>query len=446
MVPAAFVLLERMPLNRNGKIDRAALPAPSDEYSVQSQSEQTRGDLEQTIAGVWRTVLGFDRIQRSDDFFSLGGHSLLLPLVVSRFEAIGVEITVAELFGHPVLSELASYLRQRPAPIGDAVTVIRATGSKPPLFLVHEYLGLDIYFHRLGPHIDPEVPVFGLPGCTPGVDSARTMAGLAHRLVKLIRAVQPDGPYRLAGWSFGGVLAYEVAAQLRSGGAHVGMVGLLDSFSPAVLKLLRANVRLRRELSLQRNLMLLCEERPEPTLNWIQNLVKLKLKGRAIRKLTQRADELSFAELLAACRKARILPDYLDLFDEAAMLDFIARLQAHEDALEGYTPRPAEWPVYLFSAEDKSTVFDELVPMEVLEQNADPRIGWLAYVPEALLHVVPVPGDHGSIMDDHIAKLADAISKVLNASKQEAWSQGFALDDPPSSPSTQTVSSERARI
>ncbi|MDL5034649.1 amino acid adenylation domain-containing protein [Pelomonas sp. APW6] len=418
MVPAAIVVLERMPLNRNGKIDRAALPAPDGEGHGSAAGQEISGDLEQTIASVWREVLGFERIQRNDDFFQLGGHSLLLALTVNRFEACGIDISVAELFGHPVLSDLAAYLRERPAPIGDAVTVIRPMGSKPPIFLVHEYLGLDIYFHRLGPKIDTEVPVFGLPGCKQGTSSANTMAGLAHRLVKLIRAVQPEGPYRLAGWSFGGILAYEVAMQLKDAGAEVGFIGLLDSFAPAVLRLLRAHVRLRHDLSLQRNLMLLCEERPEPTLNWLQNIVKMKLKGRAIRKLTQRADQLSFDALLAECRKARILPDYLDPFDEAAMRDFIARLQAHEDALDGYTPRSADLPVHLFSAEDKSTVFDELVPIEVLEQNSDPRAGWLHYIPEALLRVVPVPGDHGSMMSDYVAELGTAISKALDESLQ----------------------------
>ncbi|MBB2487496.1 amino acid adenylation domain-containing protein, partial [Mitsuaria sp. WAJ17] len=418
MVPAVIVAMERMPLNRNGKIDRAALPAPDDDGRGMEAEQHVCGDLEQTIASIWREVLGFDRIQRNDDFFQLGGHSLLLALTVNRFEARGIDISVAELFGHPVLSDLAAYLRQRPAPIGDAVTIIRPMGSKPPIFLVHEYLGLDIYFHRLGPKIDPEVPVFGLPGCKPGANSADTMAGLAHRLVKLIRAVQPEGPYRVAGWSFGGILAYEVAMQLKDSGAEVGFIGLLDSFAPAVLRLLRAHVRLRHDLSPQRNLMLLCEERPEPTLNWLQNIVKMKLKGRAIRKLTQRADQLSFAALLAECRKARILPDYLDQFDEGALRDFISRLQAHEDALDGYTPRSADLPVHLFSAEDKSTVFDELVPIEVLEQNSDPRAGWLHYIPDALLRVVPVPGDHGSMMGDYVAELGTAISKALDESLQ----------------------------
>jgi thioesterase domain-containing protein len=110
--------------------------------------------------------------------------------------------------------------------------VVRAGAHGTPLFLLHEFSGRDVYFPTLAQHIGGEFPIYGLPGVPLGQAPLRTLECMAQRMVGIIRSVQPHGPYRLAGWSFGGVLAHEVAQQLLGLDEPVEFIGMLDSYAP----------------------------------------------------------------------------------------------------------------------------------------------------------------------------------------------------------------------
>ncbi|WP_150785351.1 thioesterase domain-containing protein, partial [Pseudomonas fluorescens] len=165
--------------------------------------------LEQRLAALWAEVLKLEQVGRHDSFFELGGHSLLAIRLVSLMEEAGLAVSLAELFQHASVASVATMLRQRTAaPVRDAsVVTVRSGGSQAPLFLVHEFSGMDVYFAALGQHLPGDYPIYGLPGVALGEPHLNTMEGLAARLVGLIRGIQPHGPYRVAGWSFGGVLA-----------------------------------------------------------------------------------------------------------------------------------------------------------------------------------------------------------------------------------------------
>ncbi|WP_256347711.1 type II secretion system F family protein [Pseudomonas gingeri] len=167
-------------------------------------------------------------------------------------------VTLAELFQHASVESLATLLEQR-SPLPERVepwVVVRSTGSQPPLFLVHEFSGADLYFPALGQHLEGDFPIYGLPGVAPGQPRLDTLECLASRLLEVIRTVQPEGPYRLAGWSFGGVLAYEIAQQLLGQDQVVAFLGLIDTYVPRLTD--QGKARWSDEHAHKRHLLLQC--------------------------------------------------------------------------------------------------------------------------------------------------------------------------------------------
>jgi thioesterase domain-containing protein/aryl carrier-like protein len=234
MVPAVFVELESIPVTANGKLDRAALPAPD----VRRSREGGRGPataLQGLMCETFAEILGLDSVGIDDDFFALGGHSLLAVRLVSRLRARGVSVTMRGLLAAPTVSGLLD--RMDLGSLKDALEVllpIRTTGEQPPIFLVHPGGGLSWSYMPLARSVPADVPLYGLQAR--GLDGQEALAGsvseMAADYVVQIRAVQPTGPYRLIGWSFGGIPAHEMAVQLRAGGDEVALV-IMDTYPAA---------------------------------------------------------------------------------------------------------------------------------------------------------------------------------------------------------------------
>ncbi|MET0400041.1 MAG: amino acid adenylation domain-containing protein, partial [Longimicrobiaceae bacterium] len=237
MVPAAVVVLPSFPLSPNGKTDRRALPAPE-------RTEHTGGylaprdTLELALARIWEDVLGLERVGVRDGFFALGGHSLLAVRLVARVEqATGARLPLAALFSAPTVELLAAELRRGGArDDGSPLVPVRAGGSRPPLFLVHPVGGDVLAYAALARRLDPEQPVYGLRsrGLAAGTEPARTVEEMASDYLSVLRGVQPAGPYRLGGWSMGGVVAFEMARQLGAAGERVERLVLVDAQVPAL--------------------------------------------------------------------------------------------------------------------------------------------------------------------------------------------------------------------
>ncbi|HEX3682344.1 MAG TPA: amino acid adenylation domain-containing protein [Bryobacteraceae bacterium] len=232
MVPAAYVSLASLPLTSSGKLDRKALPAPDSGAYVTRGYEAPVGDFETTIARVWAEILKLERVGRNDNFFELGGHSLLVVKAATLLRQSGIETTVAEFFNHPAVESFAASLRNASASTARRTAQRIRGGTQTPLFLVHDGFGDELYFFALARHLPNEWPLYGLPSVPPGEPRLDTVPAMAQRLVHLLQQVQAAGPYRLAGWSFGGVLAYEIARQLLDRGHEVEFLGLLDAFCP----------------------------------------------------------------------------------------------------------------------------------------------------------------------------------------------------------------------
>ncbi|GAA0263883.1 hypothetical protein GCM10010492_76160 [Saccharothrix mutabilis subsp. mutabilis] len=226
MVPPAFVALDRIPRTTNGKLDRAALPAP--DLSATVAGRTPRDHREAVLCGLFAELLGLPEVGIDDDFFSLGGHSLLVARLIGRVRAeFGVSIGIRTVFEAPTVAKLVPRLGVDTGSPLDTLLPLRAGGSGPALFCVAPATGLAWSFAALLAHL-PDQPVYGLQ---PVADEGFTsIADLAASYVRRVREVQPSGPYRLLGASFGGLVAHEMAVVLRERGEAVELVALLDSF------------------------------------------------------------------------------------------------------------------------------------------------------------------------------------------------------------------------
>ncbi len=238
MVPAAVVVLAGLPLSPGGKVDRRALPAPEWDEGGGGGYLAPRDTLELALARIWEDVLGVERVGVRDGFFARGGHSLLAVRLMARVErATGVRLPLAALFTASTVEQLAAELRRGDfRDDGSPLVPIRPGGSRPPLFLVHPVGGDVLAYAGLARHLDPEQPVYGLRsrGLAAGAEPARTVEEMAVDYLAALREAQPAGPYRLGGWSMGGVVAFEMARRLEADGERVERLVLIDSHVPAL--------------------------------------------------------------------------------------------------------------------------------------------------------------------------------------------------------------------
>nr|AFH75330.1 nonribosomal peptide synthetase [Pseudomonas sessilinigenes] len=401
MVPQAYVLLDGLPLTNNGKLDRKALPLPPAQAGVCYEAPATA--LEQVLAEHWAQVLQLPQVGRHEHFFEQGGHSLLAIQLVNRLQQVGFELGLADLFQHASVAAMARLLGERETEAGPLELVTVRHGRGPALFLVHEFTGLDMYFPVLGQHLAGDFPIHGLSGIALGQPQLNTMECLATRLIKVMRQAQPEGPYRLAGWSFGGVLAYEIAQQLRGLDEQVEFLGLIDSYVPRLTD--QGKARWSGEHAQKQHLLLQCQA------YWSAQGVAGEASLAAVELMGSRFEQFDFQALLQQLDEQGLLFEQLAAASAEQLWQYLDREVAHGHALAHYHLHPIGVPVHLFCATER--------PTELSRRS--PTLGWGEVLPSERLHCIAVPGDHLSLMQlPHVQALGQALGAAMEQARSLA--------------------------
>ncbi|HVT16281.1 MAG TPA: amino acid adenylation domain-containing protein [Thermoanaerobaculia bacterium] len=418
MVPAVFQLLPSLPLTPSGKVDRRALPDPDPAAAdPEAGSMSPRTPLEELLAGIWRELLGVAGIGVRDSFFDLGGHSLLAVRLMARIRRqCGRDLPLAALFAGPTIERLASLVElAEPAEEGEPARrtprtplVELAVGggrdSGRPLFLVHPVGGGVLCYASLARALGSAgLPVYGLQSPDWEGEEPATLEAMAERYVAALRAIQPRGPYRLGGWSMGGVAAFAMACQLRQAGEEVEILALIDSYAPghpggvgrAPLDEAAVRALFARDLS-----GLLGRELPA-----------------AAADLERLGPETPLAEAFAAAQAAGLLPAELDFTETRRMFAVFA---ANLRRLQAYAGEPYPGWVTLFRAAgpppapsaDGAGEAGGAPPADGAAAGA--TLGWEALA--AAVEIEPVVGDHYSLVrPPEVEVLAARLSARLGA-------------------------------
>lgn len=232
MIPSTYMALQALPLTPNGKLDRKALPVP--ERASRATYATPTTPVEMKLAALWREILKLERVGIHDNFFELGGDSMTAATMVARFpEYFSMELPLGSLFEASTIAGLAAYLQRADTHSDPLATVLplRASGQERPLFCLHPVVGLSWAYASVLRQLDGKLPVYGLQsrglrgGPLPG-----SIEEIAVDYIAQMQRIQARGPYRLLGWSLGGLIGHAMTAQLRMRGEHVELLAMMDSY------------------------------------------------------------------------------------------------------------------------------------------------------------------------------------------------------------------------
>ena len=240
MIPSAFVMLDQLPLTANGKVDRDALSAFTARRPIRATLDGAPSvpfdPLERELVRIWEATLGVQSIGLDDNFFDLGGTSLLAVALFARIEEVfGEPVPLATIFQAPTVGGLARAIRERSWLRQDTrLAPIRRGGDRPPIFAVPGIGGDSVTYVDLARHLGAEQPFYGLQAR--GLDGRTApfthLPEMAAHYLEQVRTQQPSGPYALLGTCMGGVVAFEMAQQLTARGERVRLLALVDTWPP----------------------------------------------------------------------------------------------------------------------------------------------------------------------------------------------------------------------
>ncbi|MCB0121819.1 MAG: hypothetical protein KDE58_06215, partial [Caldilineaceae bacterium] len=364
MMPAQIMVLPEIPLTPNGKIDYAALPAPNAAAVDSERHRPPRDAVEQQLAQMWQQLLSVDPVGLDDNFFRLGGHSILAVQLFSQMrKEFGVDLNIGLLFRYPTLAELAAVIKETPvasaAPVvNDAenlVCIQRGHAQQPAFFCVHGAGGHVMFMQEWKAYFTGW-SIWGFESLHVDgyFDAEATVEKIAAAYIQNLRKVQPQGPYFLGGYSGGGVLAYEMAQQLQADGEEIELLVLLDTYHPTIRSI------------------------PSDWSTRVKRLVQQPMKT---------LGRLTGDNVLDPLRHWYLLNRYVKR-NVRVPIEYREPLLAHffVQAKRQYTPKPTKLPVLLVRSQEVAPTY----------QHAGPLLGWDGVIDE--LHVAEVPGNHFTLV------------------------------------------------
>ncbi|HJT55083.1 MAG TPA: alpha/beta fold hydrolase, partial [Ktedonobacteraceae bacterium] len=388
MVPSAFVLLEQLPLTPNGKVDFKQLPKPpAIDEALHDSYVAPRDLVELEMARLWEEVLHIRPIGIYDEFFELGGHSLTAVELVGAIQVrFGVKLPLMEFLQKPTVEHLCTLLRDETILSTDCLILLQQGNNHTPIFVVHPQGGGVLCYLHLSKALGREETVYGLQA--PGYDSdepfLESIEEMADRYVKEIQRIAPHGPYRLVGWSMGGLIAYEIARRFETMGERIDFLGLLDVPAPP------------REEQVQTNVQHFVDQ-DEVLLDLAINY--LELEGFTTTNL---GEDEAYGLLLQRAKDLHLIP-------QEARRDFIQHqariMMANQSVVDTYwCQSQIETDIHVFCAGEYSSV--KQLPLVAAEK-------WQHFT-RGKVYKVSVPGNHHTMVKPpFVSTLAEAMKAAL---------------------------------
>ncbi|MGL5080043.1 MAG: non-ribosomal peptide synthetase [Microcoleaceae cyanobacterium] len=397
MVPSAFIILSSLPLTPNGKVDRRALPEPDlTNFKTEGQFIPPKNEVEHQLVKIWMELLGINTIGVRDNFFELGGHSLLALKLIGRIQQeFNHHFPLATFFTNPTIEDLSTLLRNPIEVLTESLSdsplvSIQSQGQRDPFFCIHPAGGHVLCYAGLSHYLGSEQPFYGLQaqGFNTGETVLETVEEMASLYVKAIRSFKPEGPYKIGGWSFGGVVAYEVAQQLTHQGQVVNLLAIFDSYIPILLD---------KNKKIDDSYLVGVLSRVFGGMFGLDNLVNPdELEGLVLE------EKINF--IIEKARQAGIFPPEVEQQDNRRILDVLVGTLR---ATYAYQRQPYSSKVTVFRAQEKHVM------------ASDPQLVWVELfsvldAPE--IEVVNVPGNHYSfILEPHVQVIAERLKPYLSA-------------------------------
>jgi amino acid adenylation domain-containing protein len=391
MVPPAFVVVDRLPRGANGKVDRRALPEPDAWAELVHAPVEPRDELERQLVGIWQDILSISPVGTRDSFFDLGGHSLLALRMFARIEKkLGVALPVATLFETPTIEGLATLIRKGTRPASErSLVAIQPAGNRPPVFGMPGVGGNVLNYVALARLLGSDQPFYGLQsrGLDGSEEPLTRIEDIAAEFLREIREVHPDGPYHLVGMCMGGVVAYEMAQQLRAVGQQIGLLVLLETWAPGM-----ASARRFR-----------CGARTPAVFGFVAG--RLRLYVETLARLRGRERLQYLLGRLRLLTDMVVQPDVLRGTRRELYLQTVTR--ANLLAFQQYEPRVYPGPVVLFRAEGRKVA-----------PAADYRLSWRDLVTGGL-QIYSAPGDDSGLMlqEPHVQVLAAQLKMCIESAR-----------------------------
>lgn len=382
MVPQSIVALPAWPMTSSGKIDRRALAALHlRSGAVGSRSSHIPRDVvELKLQQLWEQVLDVYPVGVADDFFKLGGHSMTAVRLKARIEDVfGQSVPLATIMQASTVERLAAVLRNKAQPAERSPLIpIQPLGANPPVFCVHPGFGTVLHYVDLAHYLGPEQPFYGIQA--PGLDGEQepysSIPEMASCYVKAVLKAKPQGPYVLAGWSFGGMVAIEMAQQMREQGIEVKLVVLFDT--SGVNRTGAAEQMDTAEL-----------------IRGAIPIVPFSMDH--LRSLPSLDEQLGYAVELS--KQHGVMPAE---FTVTQARHIFTVYRANVLAMEKYRYRPYGGKVVLFRSQDQPE-----------ENSNSPALGWEAWAGGGL-EVIACPGDHQTLLTSpNVEALANQLKRVL---------------------------------